>query len=520
MSQRFSLTSKHTKSFAMMAGVGALLFVAGLLLSNVVWPAEKHAAEHAEHVKHAAGKAGHGDTHASDHATAGHQEAPHDSAHVSGSDSIAHEGGEQEVPADNHKGGHVFKFVSDAEPHAKAEHGDSHGHEHHSDHKENGIWRRAVIHPGQDAMTHHSKGEVTNSAKIGSSLFIGAFLWTAVALFGVFFIAIGYAANAGWYVAFKRVVENYYRFLPVGAILLLLVFFVFGKDVWEWLAMEVGTDKLIDGKRAFLNVGFMLGTGGLFIGILYPFFGHMFKKNSLAEDMNGGLEYYKKNIKLSAFFLPLFAIGFSATAFLWIMSVDPHWFSTIFGVYVFAGLFLSGITITMFITTHLREGGYLPNMTSDHLHDIGKFMFAFSVFWAYIWISQYLLIWYANIPEETIYYWNRVQNYPLMFALNVVINFAFPFISLMTREAKRQARSLRFVGRVIIFGRTLDLYLMVAPAVLGVAGGFTTFLMAIGAVLMVGAVFLFIVFKGLEDGEMEAKNHPFFGETAHHSTGV
>ena len=356
-------------------------------------------------------------------------------------------------------------------------------------------------------------------SKIGASILGGTFYWFIIALFGVFFIAVGYLANAGWYVYFKRVLENYYRFLPIAGIVFVLTFIIFGKSLYEWYAVEKGTDFLIDGKRAVLNAVFVLASGVLLIGI-WSFIGHMFKKGSLQEDAEGGMKNYNKSIRLSAMFLPIFALGFSLFCFLWLMSIDAHWFSTIYGVYCFAGLFVLGMTVTMFISAHLKEGGFLPRLTGDHVHDMGKFMFAFSVFWAYIWVSQYLLIWYANIPEETIYYYQRLENYQLLFALNVVINFLFPFIALMTRNSKREFASIRSVGRVMLVGRFLDIYLLIAPGVLGAEGGFSTMLMMFGVVLLMGAVFLYVVFKGFEGASLEPTKHPYFEESLHHDTGV
>lgn len=514
--QQFRLSSGNTKNFMIMAVIGVVLFVGGFVLSNVTWPADKHAGGHhgaaTEHSNHDAA-APHGAQPADHAAPAADHAAPAEETPAPGEQG----GGDQGHNTEGHDGknSHIMHFAS--EDHHEEGHG---GHAHVSDHQENGTWRRAFIHEGQDAMTHHAKGEVTAGAKIGSSLLIGSYLWTAIALFGVFFIGVGYLANAGWYVPIKRVLENYYRFLPIGGILIFVTFLVFGKDIYEWVALPEGLDELIDGKRAFLNIAFFIATAVLLVSLFYPFVGHMYKKYSLAEEAQGGLAYHTKSIRLSAMFMPVFGLGFCSCVFLWLMSVDPHWFSTIYGVYCFAGLFVSGMTVTMFIVTHLKEKGHLPHFNDDHLHDMGKFMFAFSVFWAYIWISQYLLIWYANIPEETIYYWNRIQDYPVLFGLNVAINFAFPFIALMTRRAKRGPASLRGVGRVIMFGRFLDVYLLVAPAVLGAAGGFETMMMAAGATCIVGSIFLFVVFKGFEDASLEATKHPFFEESVHHSTGV
>ncbi len=486
--KEFRISSTMKRNFGIMAGLGIVLFVVGLILSNVTLPGEKHGGGHdaapAGEEHHDAGGGGH-EEHHSDAGTL--------IQYASADKAVGHE--------------------------EEASHSGHGGHGEESDHlAENGTWRRAFWHQDQLIEAHHSR-EVTTGSKIGVSLLIGAYFWMAIALFGVFFIAVGYVANAGWYVPTKRVLENYYRFLPIAAVVLLITFFAFGSQIYDWVSIEVGLDSLIDGKRGFLNTVFILGTGGLIVGV-WAALGHVIKGKSLAEDKEGGLVNHKKSIRLSAAFLPVFGVGFSAFSFLWLMSVDPHWFSTIFAVYCFAGLFVSGVTVTMFITTNLKEKGFLPSLGEDQLHDLGKFMFAFSVFWAYIWISQYLLIWYANIPEETIYYWNRFQDYKFLFALNAIINFIFPFIALMTRDSKRKIDSLRNVGRVMMFGRFLDVFLLLVPGVLGAGGGFSIMLMAAGAVLFFGGIFFFVVYKGFEGAPTETRNHPYFEESLHHSTGV
>ncbi|HHG85461.1 MAG TPA: hypothetical protein ENJ82_12005 [Bacteroidetes bacterium] len=464
--QKFRLTSKHTRNFGGMALLGVILLILGYVMSIVDLPGNHAADHHAATVEHS-----------DDHAV----------------EPTGHEHGEAT--------GHGS--------HAEADQ---------SGHMEDGTWLRAVVHPKQIHGVHHHT-EVSGMTKFGASFLGASFWWLAVSLFGVFFIAVGYLANVGWYVMLKRVLENYYRFLPFVGGILLLVFIIFGKDIYMWKAVEEGTDALIDGKRALLNGVFFIASVVLLVSV-WSLLAHMIKKASHAEEAQGGLENHKKSIKFSAIFMPTFGLGFSAASFLWLMSVDPHWFSTIYAVYCFAGLFVGGMTVTMFITTHLRDKGHLPNLHGDHLHDMGKFMFAFSIFWAYIWVSQYLLIWYANIPEETVYYFQRMENYQLLFALNVVLNFVYPFIAMMPRKAKREAASLRSVGRVILLGRLVDVYLLIAPGVLGAEGGFATLVMMAGAFLVLGGGFLFVVFKGFEDAPLEAKNHPYFGESIHHETGV
>ncbi|MEM6269745.1 MAG: hypothetical protein AAF998_09925 [Bacteroidota bacterium] len=550
--QKFRLTGKYTRNFGIMSGVGLVLLILGYVLSTSGGSGEgDHGGDHGDQHEVGAHDGAHSDAGTGEvfqyvNDQNGHGDGDHDgdSHDGDGHDGDGHDGdshdgdshhGDDHAKSDGeHDAGHDSEAHhgdehGEGEDHAAvggADHGDGHGGahagehgggHHAEDHIQNGTWRRAKVYPEQYTMVHHDK-EVTPMSLFGASILGGTFFWFIVALFGVFFIAVGYLANAGWYIIFKRILENYYRFLPIAGVLLLVTFFVFGDALYEWYHLEVGVDKLIDGKRGFLNVVFILITMVLLIAA-WTFLGHLFKKASLKEESEGGLTWYNKSMRYSAIFMPLFALGFVTCSFLWIMSIDAHWFSTIFGVYCFAGLFVSGMTITMFISVHLHDKGHIK-LSGNQMHDVGKFMFAFSVFWAYIWVSQYLLIWYANIPEETVYYYQRLENYQLLFALNVVINFVFPFIALMTRKAKREFASLRSVGRVMLVGRFLDIYLLIAPGVLGSEGGMAPMMMMFGAFLLIGGVFLWVVFKGFEDAPLLATKHPYYQESIHHDTGV
>lgn len=519
----FKLTGNYVKSFGGMILLGLVLLFGGWGLSKIGGGdhgGHGHETEHHEEGEEAV-------DHSEDHSNAGsvfkftnNQDGEHGHGH----------GEEAHGEENSHGGGHAS--------HGNEGHGEGHGGGHHEapDHLENGTWRRAYVHPSQVAMVvdgkevhngvHH---EVTDASKWGASLLGGTFWWMCVALFGVFFIAVGYVAEAGWYVAIKRVIEPFYRFLPIGGLLLVLIFFIFGEYLWDWRfyalnefdenGKKVLFDTLIDGKRPFLSIVFVFATSVFLIG-LWTLFGHMFRTLSLKEEQSGGYSFHHKSRTFSAMFLPIFGLGFSLTCFLWLMSMEPHWFSTIYAVYCFAGLFTSGAMITALIAMHLKEKGFLPILSGDHVHDLGKFIFAFSVFWAYIWVSQFLLIWYANIPEETIYFYNRQQDFSFLFGANVAINFFFPFLALMTRESKRKHLSLRAVIRVLLVGRFLDMFLLVIPGALGAEYGFSDVVMMAGSFVMLGGVFLLIVFKGFEQTSLVAKNHPFYEESVHHSTGV
>jgi hypothetical protein len=198
------------------------------------------------------------------------------------------------------------------------------------------------------------------------------------------------------------------------------------------------------------------------------------------------------------------------------MSIDPHWFSTMFGWYVFSSWWVAGLALITFIIIILKEQGYLSIVTANHLHDLGKFIFGFSIFWTYLWFSQFLLIYYANIPEETVYFIQRIttSNYSSIFYINLFINFVFPFLALMTRDSKRQMSILKIVTVVVVLGHWLDFYLMITPGVMKYDGGFG--FMEIGSLMIFMAAFFWVVLSNLAKYPLIAKNHPTLQESLHH----
>jgi hypothetical protein len=200
----------------------------------------------------------------------------------------------------------------------------------------------------------------------------------------------------------------------------------------------------------------------------------------------------------------------------WVMSIDTHWFSTMFGWYVFASWWVAGLALTLFIVVMLKDKGYLSIVNQNHLHDLGKFVFAFSIFWTYIWFSQFLLIYYAHIPEETVYFMERWKSahYAPVFYLNLILNFFFPFLVLMTRDSKRHSRILKVVCPVVVFGHWLDFYLMVSPGTVGENGGFG--FLEIGLILVFLCSFLYVFYTSLSKMPLIAKNHPMLKESLQH----
>jgi hypothetical protein len=237
------------------------------------------------------------------------------------------------------------------------------------------------------------------------------------------------------------------------------------------------------------------------------------RKNSLAQDDATDNSFYKKNFKASAGFLVFFIVTESIMSWDWIMSVDPHWYSTLFGWYVFASFFVSGITVIALVTLYLKSLGHLEFVNTSHIHDLAKFMFGISVFWTYLWFSQFMLIWYADIPEEIVYFKMRIENYNLPFFGMVAMNFVFPVLILINTDFKRLSWIIVMAGIVILCGHYIDFFNMIMPATVGdqwyIGAG------EIGAILFFLGLFIFVVFSALTKAPLLAKRNPLIEESKH-----
>lgn len=368
---------------------------------------------------------------------------------------------------------------------------------------------------------------VTHSHQSWSNLLHNTFYFMAIALAGTFFLSVQYAAEVGWSVVLKRILEAMGQFLPFAAILMLIVFFGNyiaahngGHYLYHWLHEELYDpasaeyDAIIAGKSAFLNLPFfvirMLAYFAIWVG-----FTHMLRKYSLKEDIEGGNENYFKAKRLSIIFLVLFAVTSSTSAWDFIMSIDTHWYSTLFGWYTFAGMFISALAVMNFILGYLVKKGYMPFITENHLLDAGKFMFAFSIFWTYLWFAQFMLIWYANIPEEVTYFMVRFDHYRGLFWANFFINFIAPFLLLMTRDAKIKVNLLMIVSVILFIGHWIDIFLMVTPGV--VKEHWHIGWMEIGTTLGFLGLFMYVVQTSLSKAPLLREKHPLLQESLHHS---
>ena len=296
-----------------------------------------------------------------------------------------------------------------------------------------------------------------------ANVLLNNYYFLSLALAGIIWVAIQYVSNAGWGTAVRRIPESMTAFLPVGAVFMFLLYFGM-HSLYEWTHKSaVAGSALLQYKEIYLNVPFFFIRMVVFM-VLWVWFTRAIIRNSQLQDSSGGLELFRKNVRLSAAFLFLFSLTFILASFDWIMSLEPEWFSTMFPVYTFSGLFLNGIAAITLIVILLRRAGLLPMVNENHLNDLGRLLFAFSVFWGYIWFSQYALIWYANISEEAAYFVRRTgRGWNYLFYLPMILNWLIPFTALVTRKAKRSERMLFRVCIVVMAGHWLDLYLMIMP---------------------------------------------------------
>lgn len=379
------------------------------------------------------------------------------------------------------------------------------------------------LNPAHNASSHE-EGHSVLIRRIIVSLWHSNVFFIGVSVVGTVFMAIQYVAYAGWSVVVKRINEALSAWLIPGGVLLIILFVIGRHDIFHWTHDGIMTkgsanyDRIVAGKSGFLTFGFYLVRMISYL-VIWAVFSWRLRQLSLAEDLNGGTSYFHTSITTAALFLVLFAVTSSMSAWDWVMSVDVHWFSTMFGWYVFASWWVSGIAATALIAIFLKQAGYLRFMNSNHFHDLGKLIFGFSIFWTYVWFAQFMLIWYANLPEESVYYNQRLGGfegrYTWIFYFNLVINFAFPFLALMTRDAKRQMIMLKIVCIAILIGHWSDFYLMIMP---GTMKGDNGFLIEIGIALIFLGAFLILVTRRLAEASLIPVNHPFVEESVHHTT--
>lgn len=349
-----------------------------------------------------------------------------------------------------------------------------------------------------------------------AALYVACIFFLLVTLGVLAFYAIQQVAQSGWSPVLFRVMQGITAYLPVGSVIFFIVLVLCGlhfNHLFVWLDPEVvANDKLIANKAGYLNFPFWIIRAAIFL-IGWNIYRYYSRKNCLLQDESSDDSYYKKNFKISAGFLVFFIVTESIMSWDWIMSIDPHWFSTLFGWYVFASFLVSGVTTICLVSLYLKSKGYLEYVNTSHIHDLAKFMFGFSVFWTYLWFSQFMLIWYANIPEEVTYFITRIDLYNLPFFGAVVMNFIFPLLILINTDFKRISWVLVMAGTVILLGHYIDFFNMIMPGTVG--DRWFIGVSEISSVFFFLGLFIYVVFSALTKVPLLPKRNPFIEESKH-----
>ncbi len=389
-----------------------------------------------------------------------------------------------------------------------------------------------------------SGDETAHHSRFWANILINSFFFFGISLGALFFLALQYAAEASYMIVLKRIFEAVSQYMWIGAITLVIFFaastmhfnhiyhwmdpaatheFIiestmdsahpeFTKEAVEGAVVNHHYDEVLDGKSAYLNIGFFWIRTIAYLCV-WLFFVRLFRKRSLLEDREGGTKIHFKNIVYSAMFLLFFAFTSTTSAWDWLMSIDAHWFSSLYGWYVFSGMWISAMITIVLLTIYLKSKGYLEVVNKSHLQDISKWMFAVSFLWSYLWFAQFLLIWYSNIPEEVTYYMTRIGEYKGLFFGVFAVNFVLPMVVLMSRDAKRSIGYSLVIGLIIFIGHWLDVFLLVMPGSVGKHWEFG--ILEIGTFIGFLGLFLFVVFRSLAKAPLVVKNHPFLDESKH-----
>ena len=349
-----------------------------------------------------------------------------------------------------------------------------------------------------------------------AALYVAALFFMLISLGVLAFYAINRVAQAGWAPILFRVMEGITGYLPVGALIFFVLLVLSGlhlNHLFIWMDPQVvAHDTVIQGKTAYLNVPFFLIRTAIYL-LGWIGYRQITRRLSKAQDQASDNRPFVKAFKWSAGFLVFFLVTESMMSWDWIMGLDPHWFSTLFGWYVFSSFITASIAALILVTITLKGQGYLEHVNDSHLHDLAKYLFGFSIFWAYLWFSQYMLYWYSNIPEEVTYFITRLNDFEPVVLGMLAINFLLPLLILVDSDIKRKPWVIGIMSVVILAGHYLDFYNMIMPATVG--DQWSIGIGEIGSVVFFFGLFTYVTFLTLTKAPLIEKRHPLMGESEH-----
>ncbi len=383
--------------------------------------------------------------------------------------------------------------------------------------------------PGEHASAEHAEGAAQSEHvqhllhqyhnKPWTALYMAAFLFTGIAAASMFFLAVQHASQSGWSVIITRVMEGIATFVPYGGAILLIVLFAsafHGNHLFHWMDKDLydfnspNFDKYLKTKESWLNVPFWLIRSVLYIAG-WTFFTWMLKKRSKILDEHGTEKNYWTLYRWAVLTIVFFALTSMSSGWDWVMSIDPHWYSTLFGWYVMVSYLVSAVAVMILISIHLKRQGALPEFNDNHLHDLAKYLFGFSLLWGYLWVCQFLLIWYANIPEESVYFLARDKMYDWSYYRMLIPNVVLPFLVLISSSIKRNYKVVSFMAFVVILGHWWDVFNQMMPGTVGPWGSFG--MLEFGALFFMAGFFIFVVMTTLTKLKLRPVGNPLYHES-------
>ena len=356
-------------------------------------------------------------------------------------------------------------------------------------------------------------GFLTDTHRTWANLLLNNYYFLSLAIGAAFFFSLQYITQSGWSAMFRRIPEALMAYIPYAAVIMLVMFFGL-HDIYHWSHPDlVAGDELLAHKAPYLNVPFFMIRIVIFFGA-WILLTRYLRKLSLQEDSLGGIEMFEKMEFWSKVFIFVLALTFSMASFDWIMSIDAHWFSTIFAFKNFGAAFYHGTSLIALIAIVLHKKGYFKDMNEYHLLDFSRYMFGLSIIWGYLYFAQFALIWFGNIPEETIYYAKRWDNgWKIFFYLNFAINWFIPFIVLLPQKFDKNINIVYGICIMLLLGLYTDIYEQVMPDFLKSP---SIGIIEIGVFAGLAGLFLFAFGKALAKVPLIAKNHPYLEESIHH----
>jgi hypothetical protein len=356
-------------------------------------------------------------------------------------------------------------------------------------------------------------GLFTNGSRTWANILLNNYYFISLTIGATFFFCLQYITQSGWSAMFRRVPEAIMNYIPYAGVLMLILFFGV-QNIYHWAHHDAAiNDALIAHKSPYLNVPFFF-IRIIIIFAAWIFLSRYLRKLSLEEDRIGGIEYLEKIEFWSKVFIFVLAISFSIGAFDWIMSIEVHWFSTIFAFKAFASAFYHGTALIALIVILLHERGYFKELNESHLLDFSRYLFGLSIIWGYLYFAQFMLIWFSNLPEETIYYVKRWNNgWLIFFIINLVINWLIPFVVLLPQKLDKKIKVVKYMAILLLIGMWLEQYELIMPE-LTTTPQFGV--IEIGGIIFSAGLFMFAIGRALAKAPLVPKNHPYIEESLYH----